>query len=95
MKIPRRKFIHTAALASGTAWLGRGARLLRGNPLGLPPGVQLWSVRETRRDILEATLRQLAAIGYREVELFETPKSPARVQKESRRGWPELRERAL
>ena len=81
MKIPRRKFIHNAPLAAGAAWLGRGARLLRGDPLGLAPGVQLWSVREQIKDNLDATLRQLGAIGYREVELFETPKQPADFRK--------------
>jgi len=81
MKIPRREFIHSVALATGAGWLGRGARLMRGNPLGLAPGVQLWSVREQVKDNLDGTLRQLAAIGYREVELFETPKQPADFRK--------------
>ena len=81
MKIPRRRFIHSAALAAGAAWLGRGERLVRGNPLGLAPGVQLWSVREQLKENLDGTLRQLAAIGYREVELFETPKQPADFRK--------------
>jgi sugar phosphate isomerase/epimerase len=77
----RRKFIHAAALAGGAAWLGRGARLLHGNPLGLAPGVQLWSVREQLKDHPDDTLRELAAIGYREVELFETPERPGEFRK--------------
>ena len=81
MKIPRRTFIHSAALASGAAWLARGGSLVHGNPLGLAPGVQLWSVREQIKDNLDGTLRQLATIGYREVELFETPKSPVKFRK--------------
>ena len=38
--------------------------------------MQLWTVREEIKDKLDGTLRQLAAIGYREIELFETPKAP-------------------
>ena len=81
MKIPRRKFIHGAALAASAPWLGRVVRAFRANTLGFTPGVQLWSVREQLKDNFDGTLRQLAAIGYREVELFETPKSAAGFRK--------------
>jgi sugar phosphate isomerase/epimerase len=81
MKIPRREFIQSAALGSGATWLIRDGSLLRASPLGLAPGVQLWSVREQLKDNFDGTLRQLAAIGYREVELFETPKNPADFRK--------------
>ena len=80
MKISRRAFVRSAALA-GAAWIGRGGRPLSANPLGLPPGVQLWSVRELLKTNPAGTLRQLAAIGYREVELFETPTSPREFRK--------------
>jgi sugar phosphate isomerase/epimerase len=81
MKIPRRAFVRNAALTGGAAWLAWGGRLLSGSPLGLVPGVQLWSVREQLKENLNGTLHQLAAIGYREVELFETPKSPGEFRK--------------
>ena len=81
MKIPRRIFLRSAALASGAACVARTSRLLNANPLGLAPGVQLWSVRDQLKVNLDGTLRQLAAIGYREVELFETPKSPREFRK--------------
>ncbi len=81
MKIPRRTFILSGTLASGAAWLSRDGSLVRGNSLGLAPGVQLWSVREQIKNNLDGTLRHLAAIGYREVELFETPKSPGEFRK--------------
>ena len=81
MRLSRRTFVRTAALASGGAWLTRGLRPLRANPLGLAPGVQLWSVREELKANPERTLRRLAAIGYREVELFETPKAPGEFRK--------------
>lgn len=76
MRLSRRTFVRTAALASGGAWLTRGIPLLWAQPLGLAPGVQLWSVREELKANPERTLRRLAEIGYREVELFETPKAP-------------------
>ena len=81
MNISRRAFLRGVALASGAACLGHGSRFLSANPLGLAPGVQLWTVREEMKDNLDGTLRQLAAIGYREVELFETPKAPREFRK--------------
>ena len=81
MKIPRRTFILSGALACGAAWLSRDGSLVRRNSLGLAPGVQLWSVREQIKNNLDGTLQHLAAIGYREVELFETPKSPGEFRK--------------
>jgi sugar phosphate isomerase/epimerase len=38
------------------------------NPLGLPLGLQLYSVRDILPKDYEGTLKQLAALGYREVE---------------------------
>jgi sugar phosphate isomerase/epimerase len=38
------------------------------NPLGLPLGLQLYSVRELLPKDYEGTLKQVGAIGYREVE---------------------------
>jgi len=38
------------------------------NPLGLPIGLQLYSVRDLLPKDYEGTLRQLGALGYREVE---------------------------
>jgi sugar phosphate isomerase/epimerase len=64
----RRQFIHAAA--ASTAWL---STKLRANPLGLPIGLQLWTVREELQKNFDATLRKIAQIGYREVELFELP----------------------
>jgi hypothetical protein len=81
MKIPRRRFVRRAFLTSGAAWLPWADRLLCGSPLGLAVGVQLWSVREQLKENLDGTLHQLTAIGYREVELFETPKSPGEFRR--------------
>jgi len=38
------------------------------NALGLPVGLQLYSVRDLLPKDYEGTLRQLGALGYREVE---------------------------
>ena len=43
-------------------------RNLWASPLGLPPGLQLYSVREFLPKDYEGTLRQLGAMGYRECE---------------------------
>ncbi len=57
-------------------------RLSSAAPLGLAPGVQLWSVREQLKQDLSGTLRKLHSIGYREVELFELPLSPREFRKQ-------------
>jgi sugar phosphate isomerase/epimerase len=46
---------------------------MQAEPLGLPIGCQLYSVREQIARDFEGTLRQLAAIGYRTVELCSPP----------------------
>jgi len=81
MRISRRTFLRSTAVAGGAGWLTRESRLLRPNPVGLAPGVQLWSVREELKSNLEGTLRQLAKIGYREAELIENPKAPREFRK--------------
>ena len=51
------------------------------DPLGLPLGLQLYSVRDLLPKDYEGTLRQLGAIGYREVEaagFFD--RSPSQVK---------------
>ena len=62
--ISRRTFVKTAAacaamLEAGEAWA---------NPLGLPVGLQLYSVRDFLPKDYLGTLKQLAAMGYQEVE---------------------------
>ncbi|MGA3088182.1 MAG: sugar phosphate isomerase/epimerase [Terriglobales bacterium] len=67
-RISRRTFLKTAsAAAAGTAVSGGASRLMA-NPLGLPIGLQLYSVRELLPKDYEATLHQLGTLGYREVE---------------------------
>jgi sugar phosphate isomerase/epimerase len=78
--LSRRRFLQhgslaLAALAPISAWPrtttglteAKGATGATG-PLGLPIGIQLYAVKEDAERDLPATLAQLAAIGYREVE---------------------------
>lgn len=64
----RRQFLGTLAMTVMGAPLVMSTHIGLASPLGLPLGLQLYSVREMlARDYL-GTLRRLAAIGYREVE---------------------------
>ncbi len=58
----------TASASAACAALLKNVPRLMANPLGLPIGLQLYSVRDLLPKDYEGTLRQLAAIGYREVE---------------------------
>ena len=66
--ISRRAFLKTASASAACAALWNSVPLLMADPLGLPLGLQLYSVRELLPKDYEGTLRQLGAIGYREVE---------------------------
>jgi sugar phosphate isomerase/epimerase len=68
LRLSRRTFLKSIS-ASGIG-LAIGSRLpqLMASPLGLPLGIQLYSVRDFLPKDYDGTLRQLSAIGYREVE---------------------------
>jgi sugar phosphate isomerase/epimerase len=67
-RFTRRAFLRTASATAfyGSAFL-RGTRLLA-SPFGLPIGLQLYSVREMLPKDYEGTLKQVAALGYQDVE---------------------------
>src|ERR1700691_3152952 len=67
-RISRRTFLQTASASAACAALWNGALPLMANPLGLPLGLQLYSVRDILPKDYEGTLKHLSAIGYREVE---------------------------
>jgi len=71
----RRQFLRQAPL--GLAGLALGSRALRGNPLGLPIGLELYTVRDELQKDFNGTLKKVAAIGYKEVELFSFLQKPA------------------
>jgi sugar phosphate isomerase/epimerase len=60
--LSRRRFL---ALSAGTL---AATTLARAYPLGLPLGLQLYSVRETLPKDFAGTLKRVGALGYKEVE---------------------------
>jgi sugar phosphate isomerase/epimerase len=66
--LTRREFLQStsAALVCGSAFLG-GTKL-HASPFGLPVGLQLYSVRDLLPKDYAGTLKQIAALGYGEVE---------------------------
>jgi sugar phosphate isomerase/epimerase len=66
--ISRRRFLQAVSAAVSFAAACTDAPWLMANPLGLPLGLQLYSVRDLLPKDYEGTLRELCALGYREVE---------------------------
>ena len=66
----RRQFLRTGALGLAAA-AGQNAGLLRAQPLGLPIGLELFTVRNECGQDLPGTLAKVAAIGFKEVEVFD------------------------
>jgi len=64
-QVNRREFLRAATVA--TAACGFAPELF-GNPLGLPLGLQLYSVREFLPTDYVGTLKKIGALGYQEVE---------------------------
>ncbi len=68
---PRRRFLREnalgfAALAASAQWREN----LFAQPLGVPIGLELYTVRRECEKDLEGTLKKVAEIGYKEVEMF-------------------------
>lgn len=77
----RRDFLRGSAAAVALAAAGGRALRMRANPLGLPVGLELYTVRKQFLADPKGTLEQVAAIGYGEVELFSFGKnSPAELK---------------
>lgn len=64
----RRQFVLTGSAALGAGWAALSPGQARAMPLGLPLGLQLYSVREFLPKDYLGTLKQIAALGYTEVE---------------------------
>lgn len=62
----RRDFLKTGMAAAATAALSPS--LLAARPFGFPVGIQLYTVREQLAKDFDGTLRNVSAIGYKEVE---------------------------
>ena len=66
--ISRRRFLAMGAAAIGG--ISAFARRAAADPIGLPIGLQLYTVREQAGKDFEGTLKKVAEIGYQEVELY-------------------------
>ena len=66
----RREFCKIAGTqAAALGLLTTGALKLRANPLGMPIGCQTWPVRDLIAKDFPGTLKQLAAAGFKSIEL--------------------------
>ena len=65
--ISRRRFV--GKTATGIAALSPLAWILSADPLGLPIGCQVYPVREMLGKDFDGTLRELATIGYKAIEM--------------------------
>ena len=72
--ISRRHFIGSTAAVAALTFSTRGAWA---NPLGLPLGIQLFSVRQQMAEDLDGALAAIQAAGYTEVEAAALPKKGA------------------
>jgi sugar phosphate isomerase/epimerase len=75
MKISRRQFVGSTSALAFVALTGRGALA---SPLGLPLGIQLYSVRQQMLEDLDTTLAAVRTAGYVEVEAASLPKKSAK-----------------
>jgi sugar phosphate isomerase/epimerase len=73
-KISRRAFLGKSVIGIAAAkYLTQGTADLRADPLGLPIGCQTWPVREQIAKDFDGTLRELAAQGFRAIEMCSPP----------------------
>jgi sugar phosphate isomerase/epimerase len=69
LTLTRRNFLKSATVTAATlAAAGKEALRLDANALGLPVGLQLYTVRQELAENFDGTLKQVGEIGYREVE---------------------------
>lgn len=72
--ISRRQFLGKSAVTIAAAgYLWAGTKQLRADPLDLPIGCQLYPVGKLVEQDFAGTLKQLAAIGYKTIELCSPP----------------------
>lgn len=68
----RRRFLEKGAFGFGAAFLATG--IPRGNKLSdLPPGFQVWTIREDLQKDFPGTLKKIASMGYKTVEMCSPP----------------------
>ena len=67
----RRQFLRAGMSGLAAVAAAQNAGILRAQPLDLPIGLELFTVRNECAQDFPGTLAKVAAIGYREVELFD------------------------
>ncbi len=67
----RRDFLRNSALGLGAVAASATHVHLLANPYNMPIGLQLYTLRDDLAKDLEGTLTQVAAIGYKQVELYD------------------------
>ena len=73
-EMTRRGFIGRGSLAAGAAVFACGRpELARANPLGMPIGVQTYIARDTIGKDFSGTLRKLAGMGFKMIEMCSPP----------------------
>ena len=83
MRTSRRDFVRHVSATSACVVLGSAfGRRAEAYPLGLKPGLQLWSVKDALGADQAGTLKAIGAMGYREVELYKLPDSPVEFKKQ-------------
>jgi sugar phosphate isomerase/epimerase len=85
--ISRRRFLQATAVGAGSlASLGGGAFDLMADPLNMPIGLQLYTVGPDMAKDFDGTLKQIAAIGYKSLELANLAsvkeKNPVELRKQ-------------
>lgn len=80
--INRRNFLRNSALGVTALTAAQAPSGLFANPYGLPVGLQLYTLRDDLQKDMTGTLKQVAAIGIKEVEIYDLyGKSPAEFAK--------------
>jgi len=79
----RRDFLRHAAVGLTAAAVGgQLPKFLFANPYGKPVGLQLYTLRDQLEKDVAGTIKQVAAIGYRDVEIYSLyGKTPAEFTK--------------
>src|SRR5436309_1911410 len=65
--------IHSRRTFLGASALAAAASGVHADPLGMPIGCQTYPIRDALGKDVEGTLKQLASIGYRTIELCSPP----------------------
>ncbi|MGA2269331.1 MAG: TIM barrel protein [Bryobacteraceae bacterium] len=71
--VSRRGFLGGVMGTAAAGYLSRGALELSADPLGMPIGCQSWPVRDALAKDFPGTLKQLAGIGFRTLEMCSPP----------------------